>query len=223
MPTKSPAETHCILDKAAYKLIHQAIRADDSDLLYELLPLVSKKKQSLNFKGSLLWCYQNKRKKSAHVLVHAQLGLNVYINNHSPLSVLVINDEASLVKALLKAGAHSHFCNQQGETLLHLGVRYASLKLFKTIVATLHRDHIDAKTTDGQQTALHQACQQQLWDKARLLIQARADLYMIDKKQRSPLSYAAQYSPAEALNLLAAYDAVKPRRSRYYYHKYPDR
>ncbi|XP_075261443.1 uncharacterized protein LOC142353121 [Convolutriloba macropyga] len=117
------------------------------------------------------------------------------------LTAYLGNPEAS--SALLQRGANPAPKNMMSSTPLHI----AAYEQHNSVVKLLAQNDqiINSRDSLGN-TALHMAVEAGQIDTIKILLDAKADPYVVNNRGLSPLSSACTYNNQKALDVLALYD-----------------
>uniref|UniRef100_A0A8C7Y3D8 BCL3 transcription coactivator n=1 Tax=Oryzias sinensis TaxID=183150 RepID=A0A8C7Y3D8_9TELE len=142
--------------------------------------------------------------KLIHLLLCARRGLDIYNNlRQTPLHLAVITKQATLVDALLGAGADPSALDRHGQTALHLCCEYDQRDCLSALLSRSSSSPcLEARNFEGL-TPLHMAVQQGHQDLAKMLLDAGADINAMDiKSGQSPLVHAVESNNAGMVHFL---------------------
>jgi excisionase family DNA binding protein len=118
----------------------------------------------------------------------------------TPLMLATIKGHTEIVLALLKQGADVNARNKKGWTALMFAVSMGDLDTMRALLAG-GRAEIDARDNDGK-TALMQATGENNIESLRVLIEAQADVNVVDRLGETALTIAARRGYTEVVELL---------------------
>jgi excisionase family DNA binding protein len=118
----------------------------------------------------------------------------------TPLMLATIKGHTEVVLALLKQGADVNARNKKGWTALMFAVSMGDLETMRALLAG-GRAEIDARDNDGK-TALMQATGENNIESLRVLIEAQADVNVVDRLGETALTIAARRGYTEVVELL---------------------
>ena len=144
-----------------------------------------------------------------------------WVDGETPLTDAVLSQavsvdaDVSIVRALLRAGANVNESNNNGRTPLHYAVicYHDRSQNCLDVLDELVQAGADLNALFEQRTALHTAIDRANSQVVEFLIQAGADLGIVDEYGRSPLAFAQLYQEIN-IKLLREADDEDTRRNR---------
>ncbi|XP_029306575.1 B-cell lymphoma 3 protein homolog [Cottoperca gobio] len=137
-------------------------------------------------------------------MLWARRGLDVYNNlRQTPLHLAVITLQANMVEALLREGADPSALDRNGQTALHLCCEYDQRDCLSVVLSrTPSSACLEMRNYEGL-SPLHLAVLRDQKDLARMLLDAGADINVMDNKSgQSPLMHAVESNHADMVHFL---------------------
>eukprot|EP00003_Mantamonas_plastica_P015319 TRINITY_DN2600_c0_g2_i1.p1 TRINITY_DN2600_c0_g2~~TRINITY_DN2600_c0_g2_i1.p1 ORF type:complete len:328 (+),score=68.72 TRINITY_DN2600_c0_g2_i1:159-1142(+) len=131
----------------------------------------------------------------------------------TPMHITASTGNEDLMIQLLQLGANPHSIDDNGDNVLHIACRTGNSQLFPTLFSSLLQQSTEQLVTfvnaenAQSQTPLHIACENGHSDCVTMLLDAGAQIEVVDQQGHTPLQKAIQQSHVGCVEVLMLNDA----------------